>query len=274
MAQPDPSPRKGNIVVYSSCHTWSLVPYLRGARIELANKYNVTGVVIHLARDQNAVADPRFAKIFEEADVILHHPLDSDRWDGLRVKEFKLKPTCQLFTMESPQASCWWPVLFRLADWPAVNLLRQGASADDICRIYDSGKMKIDFKERLEVDAVRMHQRDLHVDVKSGDFVLKHWKNVKMFSTTNHPTYHVYVWMMDQFAGLLGFERRGEEEALGVRDFLIEGDGHYPETEYEWRHYGFTYNRRLGHCQGGNAFYHREIRKIADLWARGPWDER
>lgn len=89
-----------------------------------------------------------------------------------------------------------------------------------------------------------------------------------MFSTCNHPSFHVYVWMMDQFVGLLGLPRRGEAEALRVRDFAIEGDGHYPETSYEFRHYGFAYPMRHSKNMGGPEFYHREIRMIYAGWKR------
>ncbi len=268
MAAPNANPRKGNIVVYSSCHTWSIVPYLQ-SREDVAGKYNVWGVVVHLAKDQQAWLDPRFAKVFAEADVILHHPLDSDRWDRLRVKEFNLKLGCRLVSMESPQASCCWPVLSGLGEHTVLALLAAGRTTEDIIHGFDENRFVPGLDSRFRMDKHRMEKRDAEVELKSADFVFKYWKDVKMFSTCNHPTFHVYVWMMDQFVGLLGFPRRGEEEALRVRDFAIEGDGHYPETHYEFEHYGFRYPMRLQNSMGGSAFYHREIRTIAERYKAG-----
>ncbi len=261
--------RKPNLVVYSSCHTWSLVPYLRHGRPDVSGTYNIIGVVVHLALDQQAWLDPRFAKVFETADVILHHPLDSDRWDKLRVREFKLKPSCRLISMESPQISCCWPVLSGLGESTVVACLNEGLNVDEIIRGFDAGDFRPDFASRFLLDQKRMRERDAEADIKSADFIFNYWQDVKMFSTINHPSFHVYVWMMDQLVGLLGFVRRGEEEALRVKTFAIEGDGHYPETEYEFQHYGFRYPRRYLTNMGGAGFYHREIRTIHERWKAG-----
>lgn len=264
--EPNPNLSLPILLVYSSCHAHGILRYLNEHRPEVRAQYNVSAILIHVAaEDPNARRDPLLIKTFREADFLLDHPLASEKWAGMRSQDIGLKSTCGAFAMESPQASCFWPFVRGpvLGELPARAMLDTGAEAEEIIRAFDAGEMECYFAERFAADLVRMSERDAKSDLKVAQFVHSHYRNVKMFFTQNHPTMPVLAWMMDQFLSKLGHPSLGEEVSLALPLDTMPGENHYPETAYEWDHYGLTYPRKYERNMGGREHYHQIIKEIA-----------
>lgn len=258
----NPSPVKPNMLLYSSCHIFQMMGYMERVRPEVRAKYNVTYIAIHLALAGDKKESPKFKEAIEAADVMLYHPLAGEKWDGYRISDFVLRKDCRHFTMESPQASCFFPVVQGTAELPVKLLLDHGWDADRIVRHFDSGNMDFRWAERFWDDSKRMMRRDQFTDLKAAEFVIRNYQTAKMFFTHNHPTGHVIAYMMDQFIGLIGEESYGEAAALMGPVQLDVGENHYPETEYEWDHYQFKFPRRYEGNMRGMEFYREQIRAI------------
>lgn len=270
--EPAPDPSRPSLLVYSSCHTHGILRYLNEHRPDIRARYNVSAVVIHLAFEagESARTDPRFCEAFHTADFLINHPLAADKWAGWRADEIGLKGSCLSLTMESPQMSCFWPFLHRSVEGPVVTLLERGLRIPEIQRTFDRGDMDMQFAERYAVALSRSRARDAQADLKGADFVDAHKATTKMFFTENHPTMPVLGYMVDQFLHHLGHPLLGAGHALSLPLVTDAGDSHYPETRYEWAHYGFNYRREYQRNMGGPHFYHRHIQAIADEWmARG-----
>jgi hypothetical protein len=263
--EPSPDPRKPNLLVYSSCHAFGILRYFNEHRPEIRQQYNVSAILIHVAmEDLNARLSNRLIQSFCEADALLYHPLIDAKWDGWRAEQQLLKPSCVRVSMESPQASCFWPFVEGpiLGEMPVQVMCGSGASATEIKATFDSGAMQCYFRERFSADTERMSRREVHSDAKSANFVAKNYTRVKMFFTENHPTMPVLGWMTDQFLARLGHPMMGEEHALGLPPDTLPGENHFPETSYEWDYYGFSYPRRYEANMGGMKHYHAVIDRI------------
>ncbi len=267
ITEPNPGPRRRNLLIYSSCHAWGILRYLNQHRPDIRAQYNVSAILIHLAaEDPGARNSPEFIRAVHEADFLLHHPLATEKWEGMRPDEIGLKNSCVAVTMESPQASCFWPVVHGplLGELPVRTLLGKGAEETEIIRLFDSGEMKCYFADRFTSDMARMRERDARSDLKAAEFIANHFRNTKMFFTENHPTMPVLGWMTDQFLARLGHPSQGEEAALALPLDTMEGWNHFPETEYEWEHYGLDYPRKYESYMGGKDHYHRIIKVLCE----------
>ncbi len=265
--EPAPDPHRPNLLVYSSCHTHGIVRYLNHIRpVERAN-YNLTAIVIHEAFEADALNLPEFQDPFHAADIILNHPLShGPKWDAYKSEAVGLRPSCLRVTMESPQMASAWPICNYSGEVPVVRLLEVGHRIPEIQRRFDAGQFDCCFAERHAADIARMYERDEHTDLKAAAFVEENWTRQKMFFTENHPTMPVLGFMVDQFLGMLGHKVLGAEHALALPLDTMEGDNHYPETDYEWQHYGFQYPQRFPKTMGGKQHYHRIIQRITDAW--------
>ena len=264
--EPHPNPHRPNLLVYSSCHTHGIMRYLNEHRPEVRGQYNLSAAIVHIALDSKvALQDRRFMDAFHNADFLLYHPLHHEKWKGLRPDEIGLKPSCLRVSMESPQFSAAWPLhSVGTGEMPVRHMVKMGFEEGEIIRAFDSGGLDPMFDVRFKEDCERMRERDLGTDLKGSDFVEFYFKKQKMFFTPNHPTMPVLGFMVDQFLGKLGHPEKGALHALGLPLKTDEGDNHYPETRYEFNHYGFEYPRRYEHNMGGKEFYHREIARICE----------
>lgn len=264
--EPNPNPSRPTLLVYSSCHTHGILRYLNEHRADVRDRYNVSAILVHVAaEDPNARSSKAFIKAFREADFLLNHPLVDEKWRGMRADEIGLKNSCLGITMESPQMSCFWPVVEGpvLGELPVRSLLGQGANPGEVSAAFDSGKMDCYFAERFAADITRMRERDARSDLKSAEFIYSHHRDTKMFFTENHPTMPVLAWMTDQFLAKLGHASKSEEEILSLPLDTMHGENHFPETAYEWEHYRLKYPRRYEGNMGGAEHYHQIINRIA-----------
>ncbi len=124
--------------------------------------------------------------------------------------------------------------------------------------------MDCQFEKRFKHDAARMFERETSSDLLATRFVIDNFKRQKMFFTPNHPTMAVIGFMVDQFLNRLGHPLMGEEHALSLPLMTDVGENHYPETDYEFNHYGFQYPMRYADNMGGRKFYHSEIERICE----------
>lgn len=261
--EPNPHPSRPTLCVYSSCHAWIIAPYLTHCRPEIRALYNLEIIVIHLAREQATPA--QLGAILERSDFILGHPLRDSKWFGWRPRDFNLKANSILIEMESPQASCFFPVVQGAAEGelPVTRALECGDTEAEILTSFDQGQLGFWFDSRYYSDMTRMREREQGAHLKCADFIAAHHRTHKMFYTHNHPTMHVIGYMVDQFLGLIGHPVLGEAHALSLDPALGQGgQNHFPETEAEWAHYGFTYPAYWKHAMGGAAFYREQIRGI------------
>jgi len=267
ISEPSPNPRRPNLLIYSSCHTYGILRYLNEHRPEVRSQYNVTAVVIHLAaKEGGALSDPRLRQAFHQADIVIDHPLASDKWAGFRSEDIGLKPGVTRIRMESPHFNSAWP--FHSCNYeselPVRRMLLQCGDEESIRRAFDAGEMNCMFEERFEKDCLYLRGHEKHSDLKFADFVINNFKRQKMFLSPNHPTMAVFAHMMDQALFNLGHYKMGEQHALSLPLETDAGNNHYPETAYEFNYFGFQYPRNYEHNMGGKKFYHSEIARICE----------
>jgi len=263
--EPNPDPRRPSLLVYSSCHAYGIIRYLKEHRPDIRGKYNVSAILIHLAaEDPNVRNSKEFIRAFKGADFLINHPLEAGKWKGMRPHEIGLKPSCISVAMESPQASCFWPVVdgVMLGELPVKALLGQGADCEEIIRKFDAATLECYFPERFAADITRMRERDSAADLKCAEFVYQHYRATKMFFTQNHPTMPVLAWITDQFLSRIGHALMGESHALSLPLDTMPGENHYPETAYEWEAYRLQFARRYEWNMGGVTHYHQIIKRI------------
>jgi hypothetical protein len=111
----------------------------------------------------------------------------------------------------------------------------------------------------------------LKSDIGLSEFIARNFKTHKLFFTENHPTFSIVAWIGSRIMKLLGLVHEEEDHIL-----LHSGDrlgtwNVWPETRYEFDHYGFQYPLRYANtqCWGGVEWYHGQIAKICDRLCAG-----
>lgn len=264
---------KSKVLLYSSCVAEQLQYYLRSIPW-VEERFEVEAVLIHIL-EINKVLDLRDfvdRKKFEEADYIFTNCF-SPKWADLglhRVNEIR-KSSSQLFTWVPPNFSAFWPIVEFHGEDGVVEMLRRGATAEEIIRAFNEHSFEPFFANRWVEQMTRLWEKERGCDIKIASFCERNQTKVKLWFTDNHPTYNVVAWLGSQIVAKLGGEPETEESCL-ARPHDFNGVWNtWPETHYEFGHFQFEYPMRHATTShwGGIEYYHGLITRISDRFRSG-----
>lgn len=270
----DPRPQEGrkNLVFYTACTGVQMRHYIMTHRPEVAAEYQISHVVAHALTMRSAV--PTFAvpetipAIIKQADALIYNPVDAS-YPHLSSESVvrRVPEHCKLASFAGPHHGCWWLICPFFGEEGVVAMLTDGFTPQEIFRSIENKVFNPKFKERFEQQMAWLKGYQHATDVRLTDFILEEYQKCKMFFTFNHPSCHLLAFAADECLAHFGFERKGREHAISVvqADEKMMGDV-FPETEYEWAHYGFKYPMRWTDRMGGMEFYRSQVERIAREW--------
>lgn len=260
--------RKPTIAVYTSCHANQLRDYLNAWRPDITETHHVHYILTHqLQLDYKEDHARILHGIFADADYIFCNWLAIDKFGWFATENLigAKKATVRLVTFVPPCFSAFWPVAEFFGEDPVHKYLDKGYSVDEIIEIYKNGQFDPLFNQRFssQIEGLRLRERER--DVKLSDFILRNYKTHKIFFTTNHPSFHVIGYFAEALLHKAGFEARSEFHSLALPVNGGHMGNHWPETDYEFTHYRFTYPKTLqGERGGAEVYYPQVIREIAE----------
>lgn len=253
------------MLMYTSCHAEQFLAYLRQYRPEILTAHHVIVLFTHrLLLHRGFFNLDLVHAIFGSADLLITNPMNP-KFEELSTVPLlpKCKSTCKIATFVPPSVAAFWPVVEVFGEEPIAKAMLDGLTVDQAVDSFMQSKMDFLFAYRYQSQMERLKRREQDCDVGISGFIDKHLKTHKMFFTANHPTFNLVGYMVEQLLVKLGFESKGSDD--WVLQLPINGAGfsnHYPETAYEWGHYGFQYPIRWEREWGGpHKFYPEIIRK-------------
>ena len=269
----EPRGKRKNLLVYSSCHCEQITDYLTRYRQDVLDRYYLHCLMTHRMSLARPESNNRLVHaMFAEADAVIWNVLGPKfEEQSTDVLGKYLKADAQVVSFVPPCFAAFWPIAEFFGEEGVVEYLVAERTAEDIIAIFRSGRFECQFAWRFKDQIERLAFREKDRDVKLSAFVSRNYINHKLFLTVNHPTYPTVAYIVESCLGYLGFKELGEDHCL-AREVNECGFGaHLPETDYEFRHYGFKYPLRFPNERGGaDAYYTALIRDAALRWkARG-----
>jgi len=263
------------LVILASCHGRTLLTYFN-MKPEFRSQFNIvrleTGpIYMREYAGEPVMTRPSMVRLLSEADVLVTYNM-GDNHGSFSLSRIKplLKSGCKIVTFAAPNFSAFWPVSGNYCGVLAVmNALDRGKSEAEIHKDFDDGSFDPIFHLRWRIEMGRIEYRDKTHDVKLGDFILRNHKTHKLFMSAGHPSFTTIAWLGSGVILALGFPAEDESAVLAY-DHAIDCMGKWPETDYEFNHYGFTYPKRYAKVEtGGMEIYHELIRSAVKFSNEG-----
>jgi hypothetical protein len=212
-------------------------------------------------------------KVYHNADVVLGHTLVSDRYARLNAARIPGKIARKCVWFAPPNNSSFWPITDSHNSPELIKAAKAGKTRSEVFKELSSGRFDCIFEERFEANRQWMKDREdeCHVDglteCKIGmlDFILEHYRSVKLFFTYTHPTYNLISWLGSEFLKTIGFDGDSIDSVLAAAPDAYGTQGAFPETHYEFSHYRFTYPSRFPKERGGLEYY-QEVIQNSKAW--------
>lgn len=263
------------MVILASCHGRPLLTYFN-MKPEFRAGYNIvrleTGPILAKEESGEAVMSrPSMRRLLGETDVLVTYNMGA-RHGSFSLSNVRkmLKPGCNVVTFVAPNCSIFWPVSYTYCGvLSALHALDRGQTSDEIIRDFDAGTFDPVFKMRWRLEMGRIEDRDSTHDVKLCRFIERNHKTHKLFLAASHPSFITIAWLGSGIMQKLGHPADSEAQILAL-DPLIDAMGMWPETHYEWEHFGFRYPLLHPRTQvGGIEHYHSVIRNAEKFNAAG-----
>lgn len=264
-----------NLVILASCHGRMLVDYFN-TKPEFMARFNImrleTGPIRQRERRGIAMMDLlAMRRVLVSADVLLTYNMGS-RHTSFALERIRtmLRPECRVITWTPPNFSAFWPVAGGYCGAIAVlAALDAGKTVDEIKASFANGTFDPLFKLRWRIEMGRVQDRDATSDVGMGGFIQRNHKTHKLFMGFSHPSFLIMAHMGAAIMEQLGFTKDDEAAVLGY-NYEMGALAGEPETEYEFKHYGFTYPMRHAETSVGDRnYYLQQIESTAAFWANG-----
>lgn len=212
------------IVVYSACQGESV------ARVMQENPvFNEEYVVSNMIRNYWFIRDNKpvmgsmqDAISIKNADVFIYQPLSDKHGENStnHILQY-LKPDCETITI--PRLSVTWLYPFFVSykrdlsvEWdisseteavlyvePIKKLRDDGASNEDILKLFDENKIDWNFDVRKEREMNFIRQKEKNTTIKVGDYIETNFRTRRLFVYYTHPAANLFVHMADQVLSFL-----------------------------------------------------------------------
>lgn len=262
-------PHKKDCLVVSACHSIQLSHYFR-MRQDFMRDYNV-----HIIQSQSVWAHKMLhpvpailSRAFAEADVILSHSFLDAEFDGLNHQHHPGKSSRRVVIFPPPNSGVWWPMCDTYSGVELRRPAAAGKSREEVWQSLANGTFDCCFDERTAIQKAYAEKRELDAEIKIQPFVERAFRDCKLWWTENHPTFHLIAWIGSELMRLLGYQQDTDAQIAAYNTEATGQWNAFPETHYEWAHYGFRYPLRWPNLEGGLEYYHRLILK-SDAWPKG-----
>ena len=123
-------------------------------------------------------------------DIFVYQPVNGITTESDGILSF-LKPSCKTICFPTIYADMW-PIYEKNNKYFCGNCMDKYLTDDytinDIIELYDTHKFDFELKSRFEKSIQYLKlKEDKYCDIKVSDFILEHYKSVKLFDTQNHP---------------------------------------------------------------------------------------
>jgi hypothetical protein len=251
------------LLFYTSCHAEQFLSYLKQHRPEIIDSHYIFVLFTHrLLLYRGYFSLELVHAIFGHADLVITNPMNP-KFEELSTIPLlpHCQPSCKIATFVPPSVSAFWPVVEVFGEEPVAKAMLDGLTADETVARYLAGTLDCLFEQRYQSQLERLRLREKDCDVAISDFIDRHHRDHKLFFTSNHPTFPLVGFIMEWLLSWLGFPPAGADP-ISLPTNGANFSNHYPETDYEWKHYGFTYPKRWEREWGGaDKFYPGIIRK-------------
>lgn len=258
------SKRVPRILLYSSCVAEQVGKYLREYP-PVADHFAVDVLQIHKLESAGVTNLHGFRDLFGAADFIFTNKF-STRWQSLDIA------SVTEFATRAQTIKTWVPPNFR-AFWPAVQydvevgvdaMLKEECTVDDILFLFKTKQFDPLFEAMWNDQITRLKALEAGRDIQLSEFVERNHRAVKLWFTSNHPTWHIIAWIGSRICSLLGVEAETEAQCLAHRHDYSGTWNVWPETFYEFDFYKFEYPMRYRTTAqwGGLEWYWKQITEI------------
>lgn len=255
-------------VVLAACHGRTMVDYFN-MKPAFRSLYNIVRletapILLREMKGEDVMTRPSMRRLFQAADLLLTYNMGAAHGSfSLERVRALIRPDCRVVTFAAPNCSLFWPVSHGYCGALGVmHAMDQGKTVEQIIADYDNGQYDPLFKLRWRLEMGRIDHRDQTHDVPIGQFITRNHKTHKLFAAISHPTFTTIAWLGAGIMRVLGHAHDDETKVLAY-DYAVHGIQGYPETVYEFKHYGFTYPMRHTMTSlGGPTFYHKMIRDV------------
>ena len=273
--EPNWSDSKGTILIYASCHGRTILHYLRNRRPDLCERFNIlrleTGpMTIRMESGMNIFEHEAVKSVFQCADVIFTNNMGARMRHHDLSKVSKLwRQTAKVITFVAPNFSAFWPFCYDGygAQIGLYNVFDRGVSKDAAWQQFVNGDFDPLFPIRWRMEMGRHGDKERYHDIGLSQFILANHKRAKLQMSASHPSFLTCAYIGSEFCGKLGLPKHSIDEILSWNP-TEEAVGGQPETDYEWKHFGFQYPQRHKNDQGGTEYYRKLFDHVYDWWTR------
>lgn len=202
------------IVNFGNCQTFQLQRIL--AQVLGKADYSITKFSNNL-RTGDKLPDELILTAISDCDILLYQPLSrhhgalSDdnvrktiKPDCLRISlpyifNSGIYAICQAPAMRSPHS---YGVIF--GEEAIIERVKAGQGKAEILEAYRKGAIDFKLVERFQASFDEMRRREANIDIKLTDFIAQHYRDIKLFTSHNHPSNALFFEMVRQIAELAG----------------------------------------------------------------------
>lgn len=255
------------MVILASCHGRTLLTYFN-LKPDFRRMYNIvrleTGpVYLREAAGEPVMTRPSMRRLLRAADVLVTYNMGASHGSfSLERVRALLRPDTRVVTFSAPNCSMFWPIAQNYCGVLAVmDAIDRGKSENQIIQDFDQGSFDPLFNLRRRIELGRIEYRDQTHDVKLAAFINRNLKTHKLFMSPSHPSFTTSAWIGSEIMRVLGHPNDTEEQVLAY-NYAHDSMAVFPETRYEFQHFGFTYPLRHEQgSMGGREVYHGLIRE-------------
>lgn len=268
----DAQPGRKTALMFTNCTGRALCDYLKRNE-EFRASYNINAlesgpIQLAIGEGKNVFGLGAVQRLFQDCDFLLTNNMGARHAD-MALEKIKpmLSGSAKIITFVATNFSCLWPLSYGYSGMlGAERLFDAGATVEDVWKKLKDGTFDPEFKLRWRLEIGRLMDKSTFHDVDIHHFIIANIRRVKLFTSASHPTYHIVAHIGGRILDLLGIQHEGLEANL-KHDCMDGTMAGWPDSQYEWRHYGFEYPR--SNKDEPHEWYLEMLHEACAWWQRG-----
>jgi len=194
---------KKKCIVYGNCQTEPIRKYLM-ASSTFNRIYTMIYVPsIHRCNHETGL-DQQYLKTLYDCDLFIYQKV-SQSYNYYLSSDYmleRLPSKCMKISFTNSYFSGYYPQymhkkLYPYADKNIIKLLNEGCSKEEIISILsdDNFYSYDEVKTNLENTIQELKRRDTELDITLDDYIEQNYKDIQLFYTINHPSYHIIQYL-------------------------------------------------------------------------------
>lgn len=258
--------KKKNLVLYTSCHAIQLAMYFdRYAKV--GHLFNIVSLLVHrfLQEHVDPVRTELSRRLIKNACLVMSHPFIG-QYEPMNMSYYPDVAGRLHALFPPPNNAAFWPVVQHFGEGGVRYALNNGQTVSSIISDFREGRFQPLFHNRYHKQRERLLTRERDTAIKIVDFMDAYHKRCKLWFTDNHPTFNMMAWIGSRAIAMLGMKPDDEKTCSAYPSDAASSWNAFPETNYEFSYYGFTYPKRYTNVWNGEALYEDWIKAIAGRW--------